>query len=631
VLERDFDSGEGKEDVQKEDDDVVPVLEQPEVPSMEGDKSLGDVEEVSEQKQQYAVDVEPVQEEENPGEVEVPVAVEETSKPKEEELIERDPVVESAIEEVEQPALSKKQKKKDKKKKQKQEEKVEEEETTAPGPKQLPAEEKDQAEALIEPSQETHEQPIAELEPAAEQQPAQSAEEISTEQTRDLDLDVSQPQLSEDVESVKDIEPTQVENVVPEPEQLDEAPPLRKLSKKEKKKQRQALGQQAETEAVFEPLEQEAQATAEPETSAFAPIEQQEDIQPAVTSDAPVQSSIPLEDDSKEVELPVIEAEQPIATGHERTEPVDEPLFEGPKPEGGDLAPAPAHTTVIVPPPEPAESLEQVPSEDAPEAAEQPTITRKMSKKDKKKAAAAAALATEEEKPAEPEPALSNASPAAEENIDLSKDEPAVDDTQQSPESETELQRQAAEQDRDNTDLVVSDTTEDAAEKQVAEGEQQVEPSAEEPKLEQVIEEPVVDEPITRKISKKEKRKAKKQAEQQVFDSPTMEADTAQEAVAEPEPEDVAVKESIPTEQPREVVPEAEPVAQEETTAQEISQPEELPIPSDDYPDEEIKEIEHSEPSVPLGSSDAPSYAEAKNDQPTLELGDERAFEAIGK
>lgn len=77
--------------------------------------------------------------------------------------------------------------------------------------------------------------------------------------------------------------------------------------------------------------------------------------------------------------------------------------------------------------------------------------------------------------------------------------------------------------------------------------------------------------------------------------------------------------------------PEAEPVAQEETTVQEISQPEELPIPSDDYPDEEIKEIEHSEHSVPLGSSDAPSSAEAKNDQPSLELGDERAFEAIGK
>lgn len=630
VLERDFDSGEAK-DAQKEAD-VVPALEQPKVPSMEEEKSLGEVEEVAEKEDQTSVDVETVQEEVKPPEADVPVVVEkEISQPKEEDLAEKEAVIETAAEEVEQPVLSKKQKKKDKMKKQKQEEKMEEE-IVVPASEPLAAEEKDQPEAVANTSEANEDQPIVEPEPTIEQQPAPDAEEASAEPSRDIGLDVPVIQASEDMESAKDIDPTEVENVAPEPENVEEAPLSRKMSKKEKKKQRQALlARQAEVEAGSELKEQATPETTEPKATASvydaltvsASTEQQEDIQPADS----------LQDDSKETG-PLPEAEQPIATEREPTEPVNQPVSEEPEPGAADIAPAPADTTAIVPPAESTESMKQAPSENKPVVdAEPPTITRKMSKKEKKKAAAAAAaLAAEEEKPTEPEPALSEATPAPQGTVDVPREQPPLDDTQQAAELEPDVQQEAAEQDRDKTDLATCESAKDVAEELVAEVEQQIEPSAETPKPEEVVEEPVdekpVDDPIARKLSKKGKRMAKNQPEQEALDASTMQAETPAET-ATPEPEVAAVTESISPKGLRKIVSEAEPVTHEESTVEEISQPEKLPMAIDETREEESKEIEESEPSVPLGSF-AASSSEAKDDQLPTELGDQAAIGSLG-
>lgn len=645
VLERDFDSGEVG-DAQTEEG-VATALKRPEVPSAEGEKSLGEAEPIAEKDDQPAMEVEPVQGEVESPEADVPVVTaEEMPQAEEGKLTEREPFAVAAAEEAEQPISSKKQKKKDKKKKQKQEEK-EEEELLAPAAERLAAEEKDQPGPAAETNEQTEDQPIVEAITTTEEQSLLVAEEPSTEAVGDVDPGVRLTEISKDVESAEDIEHIEAGNVGHEPENIEETPISRTMSKKEKKKkkkQRQALlVQQADVEVQSEPKEHATLETVQPEITApvsdapdaSASTEQYEDVKPVETSDTLIQPSDSPYDDSKEIEL-MDAGEQPIVPELEQAKPANELLSEEPNPGEADLASVPADATAIVPPTDSTGFTKQRSSEnDIGADPEPPTIKRKMSKKEKKAAAAAAAaaaLAAQKKKPAEQEPAHSEITPAPEETLDVPQEQSALDKTPQTPELEPHVEQEAAEQKCEKFDLATFESVGNVFEKPTIEVEQHIEPSAETSKPDEVVEEPVsekyVDEAMTRKLSKK-KRKAKKQAEQGAGDASPTEAQTPAE-VATPEPEVSAATESVSPEEPREIVSEAEPVTGDIITAEEISQPENLPVSINETRREEAKEIEESEAPVSLRVFDAPSAAEEKSVQLPTEHEDQAAIGSFG-
>jgi hypothetical protein len=456
VLERSIDFGDATSgDARKEEDIITPipdekvsiVMENPDE-GIEGDvgKSEEDIEKVvsleeekveglgmmetdeSVSKEGEAIQKEP--EEDSPTEttVDVPVSTE----------------PEPAVEEAFESALSKKQKKKDKKKKQKQQQ---EEEPMIEGDLSASVEVPATTETAQPESDHALPEEIETMRvPETLGQPTQEPETISaiedsSEKQAD-DVTPSSPRPSEEVESTEDVKPIGDKPAL-EAEQAEEAPLLRKLSKKEKKKQqREALLAQQAAEA----LPEDKPASEHTEPSDPVPEVEEQAVAPAqemaldVSDQAAAQSPHVVEDTPKEDVFTAIEELQPIPLQEsEKAEPVIEPLA-----EEMTEAPAPIEESPIIAPVEPQQ--------------EQPTVSRKMSKKEKKKAAAtAAAAAIEEEKTVESEPKADE--PTITEPVpDSSKEETIADNPQQAgPDPSDEIIKQSVAEESERAPDIVQD------------------------------------------------------------------------------------------------------------------------------------------------------------------------------
>jgi len=330
VLERSIDFGDATSgDMQKEEDVMTPIPDEEvsivkEAPS---DDVEGHVEKPEESDSKDATMEEK--------KVDVGVTnTEESSVPEEEEVIQKEPVQESAAEEVVEAAVTKKQKKKDKKQKQKQKQQEEEpkiEET--PAPEEAPAATKtEQPQSSIVAPEETESKdfPEPDIELIQEPESAPATKESAAEQAEDIAP--SAPQPSEELQSSKDIKPTEDE---PAPEdQFDQGPLSSKLSKKQKNKQRQALLAQQAAEEL--PEGQPAHKPTEtPDTDpavvddVAAPVDNQQDEKTVDPSDEPaVQVPDATGDVAKDVVSVVAKEEQPAANQEaeaDQTEPGVEP------------------------------------------------------------------------------------------------------------------------------------------------------------------------------------------------------------------------------------------------------------------------------------------------------------------
>lgn len=477
---------------------------------------------------------------------------------------------EPAAEEALQPALSKKQKKKDKKKKQKQQEEkidvpVEEPELAVEGeakqPETVPPE-VTEAKADVEPYQvqEPMTAPVVELSPA--------------EQKDDV-VEPPEPRPSQEIVSSTegmpiDDEPKPVEDqaVGPETEQA-EAPSLsRKLGKKNKKKQRQAL------------LAQQAAAKDEP---AEEPVSEAGEVSVPTTdfTDGPAPADVPQEkeiaDDSVEsaVQPPgiaeVFREATPAVTEeeHQAAEPTTVPQSDDLKTEGaGQSLELTEDAASEAKPVELATGQALGEATGEPEE-EWPTVSRKKSKKEKKKAAAAAAVATlaaEEDKPAEPQPTLDEL-PVDQGIPKTPKEAPASDEGQRKEPVESEWQPESVKEDvAGRSETVSSESLENVNKPSMEVAEAPAEAPEPDSRVEDVTEEAAAPGPVTRKLSKKEKRKAKKQTKKEPLDAiapPAEETpvENVAELVEEPAAGDGLTTETS-AEKPKEIASETETATQ---------------------------------------------------------------------
>ncbi|KAJ5605958.1 hypothetical protein N7510_008739 [Penicillium lagena] len=535
-----------------------------------------------------------------------------------------------AEEEAWQSNSSKKQKKKDKKKKQKQQVQVEEQ-IPPPEPELSAVNGKDQSE--IPPSTDTEaEQTVPEVESES------TLEDTPAEQAKDLnDEPVSQPSEAEPSEKMITFETPAVDS-----EGFEAASLSRKKSKKEEKKQREALLAQ-EADADLRAQEQPVAETPEVSVSNAEAAESQPTADETL-EDQPVVGPADVAAETAEDVLKDT-GEQPGDIAEQETAEsavvkdglVDTPSAEAHTDEAEEsLMPITRDTTADVPPAETA-ATEQTSDEPMVEPEEEwPAFTSKKSKKNKKKAAAAAAaaaamaveFATQDDNPVESmdEPTAVSGQPA---------DNVAKQALEQEQSSKIPAEPRPEPVSKEFEDLAALSTGETNEEATINLEARKQEAPEQEPTPEQLSEETVPVELPTRKLSKKERQKAKKQAKRKPTDFTAFTEDPSDFPEPEPSEPAVAPTESIEqsaqepapgielftTETSTEVVPEPEPEHLEDDSAPTVE--ESAVIPKETQP----QSAEEDQAFVSLDPFDTPHSPQAEGQDRAFETPEQSAIE----